>query len=199
MPKDSPVRVLVAEDNKVVSLMIQNSLDKLGHELAGVAESGREAVRMALSLEPDVILMDIEMPELNGLDATWEIQHRKSVPVVVLTAYEDDKLIEKAGQVGVSAYLLKPPRTKEIERAIIMAMARHDDLMECWRLNRELEKAVAEIKTLRGILPLCSFCKRIRDAKGEWQKVDVYISRNSEAAVSHSVCPDCTKIHYPEE
>lgn len=199
MPKDSPVRVLVAEDNKVVSLMIQKSLAKLGHELAGVAESGREAVRMALRLEPDVILMDIEMPELNGLDATWEIQHRQPVPVVVLTAFEDGELIEKAGKVGVSAYLIKPPRTKEIERAIIMAMARHDDLMECWRLNRELENALAEIKTLRGILPLCSFCNRIRDAKGDWQKVDVYICRNSEAAVSHSICPDCTKIHYPEE
>ena len=64
---------------------------------------------------------------------------------------------------------------------------------------RKLEKALSEIKTLRGILPLCSFCKKIRDDKGYWEQVDVYINKYSEADISHSICPECLKKHYPDD
>ena len=64
---------------------------------------------------------------------------------------------------------------------------------------KKLEQALAEIKTLRGILPLCLFCKKIRDDKGYWEQVDVYINKHSEADISHSICPECLKKHYPEE
>jgi PAS domain S-box-containing protein len=63
---------------------------------------------------------------------------------------------------------------------------------------KKLEKALSEIKTLRGILPLCSFCKKIRDDKGYWEQVDVYINKHSEADISHSICPECLKNHYPD-
>ena len=66
------------------------------------------------------------------------------------------------------------------------------------KLLKELQKALAEIKTLRGILPLCSFCKKIRDDKGYWEQVDVYISKHTEAEISHSICPECAKEHYPD-
>lgn len=66
-------------------------------------------------------------------------------------------------------------------------------------LIQELKKAATEIKILRGILPLCSFCKKIRDDKGYWQQVDTYIDKHTEADISHSICPDCMKQHYPEE
>jgi len=65
--------------------------------------------------------------------------------------------------------------------------------------NQDLQQALSEIKTLKGILPLCSFCKKIRDDKGYWEQVDVYINNYSEADISHSVCPECMKEHYPEE
>ncbi len=67
------------------------------------------------------------------------------------------------------------------------------------KLIKELNNAISEIKTLRGILPICSFCKKIRDDKGYWEQVDVYIQKYSEADISHSICPDCMKKHYPEE
>ena len=60
-----------------------------------------------------------------------------------------------------------------------------------------LQKALDEVKTLRGILPICSFCKKVRDDKGYWEQVDVYINKHSQADISHSICPDCTKKHYP--
>ena len=193
------IYVLIAEDNAVVCKTIKQSLKEIGFEIAGVAVNGREATDMAESLCPDVILMDIEMPMLNGLDACREIQGKNPIPVVVLTSHEKENFVEKANEVGVSAYLVKPPKAKEIERAIIMALGRHVDLMECWRLNKELSKALEEIKTLRGILPLCSFCKKIRDDKGYWEQVDVYIHKYSDADISHSICPECVKKHYPQE
>lgn len=67
------------------------------------------------------------------------------------------------------------------------------------RAIEKLEKALSEIRTLRGILPFCSFCKKIRDDKGYWEKVDIYIHKHFEADVSHSICPECMKIHYPKE
>ena len=64
--------------------------------------------------------------------------------------------------------------------------------------NKDLQKAIDEVKTLRGILPICSFCKKIRDDKGYWERVDVYIGHHSDADISHSICPDCMKKHYPD-
>lgn len=193
------IRVLVAEDNLVVIETIKNSLKDIGFDLAGVASNGIEAVHMALSLHPDVILMDISMPELNGLEATRQIQERCSMPIVILTSHEDKKLIKKASKFGASAYLVKPPKAKEIERAIIMALARHGDLMECWRLNKELNTALSEIKTLRGILPICSFCKSIRNDDGYYERIEKYIRKHSEVDFSHTICPACMEKHYPEE
>ncbi len=63
----------------------------------------------------------------------------------------------------------------------------------------KLEKALSEIRTLRAILPLCSFCKKSRDDKGHWEQVDVYIHKYSETDISHGICPECMKIHYPEQ
>jgi CheY-like chemotaxis protein len=192
------IRVLVAEDNQLVAEMISQSLAKIGYEMVGLASTGTEAVSMTRSLCPDVVLMDIEMPELDGLEATRQIQQRQPTAVVVLTSHEGEELIDKASEVGASAYLTKPPKLKEIERAIIMALARHGDLMECWRLNRELEKALKEIKELQGILPICSACKKIRDDKGYWKQLEAYFREHSEIGFTHSICPDCADRLYPD-
>jgi AmiR/NasT family two-component response regulator len=198
-------RVLIAEDDYLVSETIKRALKELDYELVGKTSDGVEAVEMACTVKPDVVLMDIQMPELDGLEATRQIQSRCPMPVVVLTAHESQELVEKASEVGVSAYLIKPPKHTEIERAITIALARHDDLMACRELKAELEtqkekleKALAEIKTLRGILPICASCKNIRDDKGYWNQIEVYIRDHSEAEFTHGICPECAKKLYPD-
>lgn len=198
-------RVLIAEDDYLVGETIKRALKELDYELVGKASDGAEAVEMACTLNPDVVLMDIQMPELDGLEATQQIQSRCPMPVVVLTAHESQELVEKASEVGVSAYLIKPPKQTEIERAITIALARHDDLMALRYLNEDLEthkekleKALAEIKTLRGILPICSNCKNIRDDDGYWNQIEVYIRDHSEAEFTHGICPECVKKLYPD-
>jgi len=164
----------------------------------GKASDGVKAVEMAVSLRPDVVLMDIQMPELDGLEAARQIQEHCPMPVVILTAHESRSLVEKASEVGVGAYLTKPPNPAEIERAITVAVARFDDMTELHRLNTELEEALAKVKTLSGFLPICANCKMIRDDKGYWNQIEEYIRDHSEAEFSHSICPGCAKKLYPD-
>lgn len=205
MNDNETIRVLVAEDDFLVKAEVVRILSTKSYEIVGLASSGREALEMTASLKPDVILMDIKMPELNGLEATRQIQEKWPTPVVILTAHESRDLVDEASKVGAGAYLTKPLRPEELERALTIAMARHNDLMQLRSLNHTLEtknselaSALAEIKTLRDILPICSFCKKIRDDQGYWNQVEQYISDHTGTKFSHGICDDCMAEHYPE-
>jgi len=152
---------------------------------------------MTQAIQPDVVLMDLGMPDMDGIQATQYIQEHCPTPVVALTAYETPEMVESASAAGVGAYLVKPPSPREMERAITIAMARFGDLMELRRLNAELQQALSEIKTLRGIIPICASCKKIRDDEGFWQDVAFYIQAHSEAEFTHGICPDCARKLYP--
>jgi AmiR/NasT family two-component response regulator len=191
-------RVLIVEDDSLVSEMIQGLLEEKWYVVAGRAMNGLQAIEMTHSIRPDVVLMDIELPDMDGIEATRHIYESCPTPVVVLTAYNTPELVERASAAGVGAYLLKPPDAHEMERAITIATARFNDLMELRRLNAELQDAFAEIKTLRGILPICSSCKKIRDDEGYWNQLETYIQEHSEAVFSHGLCPECAKKLYPE-
>jgi AmiR/NasT family two-component response regulator len=192
------IRVLVVEDDSLVSEMIQGLLERMWYIVAGRAVNGLQAIEMTQSTRPDVVLMDIKLPDMDGIEAARRIYESCPTPVVVLTAYDTPELVERASAAGVGAYLLKPPDVHEMDRAIAIAMARFDDLMELRRLNAELQDTLAKIKTLSGLLPLCSSCKKIRDDDGYWHQVEVYIRDHSEAEFSHGLCPECAKKLYPE-
>jgi two-component system, sensor histidine kinase and response regulator len=133
------IRVLVAEDDYLVSEMIQGLLEELGYTVAGTARNGRQAVELAEGLQPDVLLLDIQMPKIDGLSAARLIQERRPLPIVILTAYETADLVEEASRAGAGAYLIKPPNGRELERAITIARARFQDLVKLHELNRELQ------------------------------------------------------------
>ena len=163
MQENKHIKVLVAEDDFLVAREIVQGLEAAGYQNIDVASNGEKAIEMARSLDPDVVLMDIKMPKMDGLEATHQIQKRCPTSVIILTAHETEEYIDMAGEIGASAYLTKPPNPSEIDRAMTIAMARHEDLMELHRLNkeitdknREIERAFAEINALRGILPICA-------------------------------------------
>ncbi len=153
MNRQKTVRVLIVEDDAMVAEMIRGMLEDMKYTIAGEAADGLEAVEMAQSLQPDIILIDIEMPHLDGLKATQRIQECCPTPVVVVTAHESPALVEQASQVGVGAYLVKPPGMREMERAITIAMARFEDMLELRRLNAELQDALARVKLSGQGLP----------------------------------------------
>jgi signal transduction histidine kinase len=147
MENNRQVRVLMVEDDYLVSELIKATLAELDYVVAGEATSGLEALEMTKNLKPDVILMDIKMPDMNGLEAAQQIHEQCPTPVVVLTAYDTKDLVEQAREVGVSAYLTKPPSAQEIERAILIALARFEDVMALRRLNAELQARNQELDT----------------------------------------------------
>jgi two-component system, response regulator PdtaR len=198
MSTSKPLRILIADDSALVCDVIEDQLERNGHTVVGRAADGRQAVELAQALQPDIVLMDIEMPDVDGLEASRLIQELCPCPVVLLTAHDRPELVLRAGEVGATAYLVKPPNAREMERTLIMAMARYADLRELRRLNAELQRALAEVKTLRGLLPICASCKRIRDSNGSWHPVDVYIRDHTEAQLTHSICPDCMRKLYPD-
>jgi AmiR/NasT family two-component response regulator len=203
--RQKQVRVLVVEDDSLVGQMIQGLLEELGYNLVGKALASCQAVEMTQRLQPDVILMDIGMADVDGIQTTRQIQASHPTPVVVLTAYETPELVEQATLAGIGAYLVKPPRAREVERAIIVAMARFKDMLELRSLNeeleahnRELQEALAQARILRGLLPICASCKQIRDDQGYWYKVEDYLESHSEAEFTHGLCPDCSRRLYPQ-
>jgi two-component system, response regulator PdtaR len=205
MKRNSEINVLIAEDEYLISEEIERSVKKIGCKVIGKASNGEEAVKMVLEKKPDIVLMDIHMPKLNGIEATLLIQEKCPTPVVILSAHESTDMLDIAKNSGISAYLTKPAKPAEIDRAIVVAVARHEDLMELRKIteelkkkNIELEDALKEIKTLRGIIPICSNCKKIRDDRGSWHQMEKYISKYSEAVFSHGICDKCSKELYPE-
>ncbi len=205
MLQNETIRVLICEDDYLVSEEIIRLVEQLGHEVVADVAAGHEAVKMVKQLQPDIVIMDIEMPVMNGIEAAGEIRKECPTPVIILTAQQSEELVEEASKAGVGAYITKPPSAKDLAHAIIIAIARHKDLLELSRVNEELAKKneevlkqMEEIVTLRGVIPVCASCHNIMDDQGTWDRMEEYISKHSLAEFSHTVCPECTKKLYPE-
>lgn len=133
-----PLRAIIAEDDTLIATVIQDALAQINIQVVGVAADGQQAVELTRRAQPDVVLMDIEMPEMDGITATQRIQDECPTPVIILTAHTDTERLQQAALAGVGAYLVKPPQPADLERAIIIARARFDDLLKLRHLNFEL-------------------------------------------------------------
>jgi response regulator NasT len=128
-----PLRVLIAEDETIIRLDLRAVLEDHGFVVCGEARDGAEAVELARELEPDVILVDVKMPRLDGIEAARRIYAERPVTIVALTAFGDRALVERAVGAGVFAYLVKPFREHDVAAAIRAAAARHDELIAARR------------------------------------------------------------------
>lgn len=141
-------KVLVAEDNFLVQETIIGELESAGFQVVGKAVKGSEVVEKVQTLRPDVVLMDIKMPDMDGLEAAKRISEVCPTPVVILTAYDTKELVDRAVETGVGAYLVKPPDSRELDRAISIATARFRDMLQLRERNKELEDAKRKIELL---------------------------------------------------
>lgn len=147
--------ILIAEDNDLVSLTLEDQLKGLGYEVVGIARTGTEAVMLASRLKPDLVIMDIRMPEMDGTEATARIRDQTGIPVVMLTAFADKETIRRAEAAGALAYLVKPVNEQELPPAITIALARHREIQNLRNENLELQEALEARKLIeraKGIL-----------------------------------------------
>jgi response regulator NasT len=132
-------RLIIADDESLIRMDLREMLGHLGYEVIAEASDGRSAVELAKKLLPDLIIMDIKMPDMDGIAAASELARDHIAPVVLLTAYSENSLIGRAKDAGVCGYLVKPFRETELMPVIELALARFNEL-------RELEREVTDLK-----------------------------------------------------
>jgi CheY-like chemotaxis protein len=192
-------QVLVVEDEGIVARDLQNSLTRLGYAVPAIASSGEESLQRVEATPPDVVMMDIKLKGMmDGIEAAEQIRARFNIPVIYLTAYADETTLQRAKVTEPFGYILKPFEERELHTIIEITLYRHRMEMERERLLTELREALANVKVLRGLLPICASCKKIRDDKGYWEQIEVYIRDHSDADFTHGLCPDCIKKFYPD-
>jgi AmiR/NasT family two-component response regulator len=148
-------RVLIAEDETIIRLDLRELLERSGFEVCAEARDGEEAVALARSEQPDVAIMDVKMPKLDGIEAARRILDERPIPIVMLTAYGQQELVSRAVEAGVFGYLVKPFREQDLLPAIETARARHDELAALRDEAESLAEALAARKAIeraKGLL-----------------------------------------------
>jgi AmiR/NasT family two-component response regulator len=149
------VRVLIAEDETIIRLDLRELLEAAGHEVVAEARDGEEAVALAREHGPELAIMDVKMPRLDGIDAARTILAERPIPVVMLTAYGQQDLVARAVEAGVFGYVVKPFRESDVLPAIRAAVARHEELVALREETETLSEALAARKAIeraKGIL-----------------------------------------------
>lgn len=192
--------ILVVEDHPATRRLLQDILSKEYHVL--VTGNGEEALPLIKGNPSiDLILLDIIMPGINGYEVCETLktnEKTRDIPIIFLTVLEEDHDEARGFAAGVADYIIKPISRLRLLARIKNQLDLRQKQLELEEKNRELKTALEQIKTLHGILPICSFCKQIRNDHGAWQRLEFYLQKHSDAEFSHSVCPDCMKTHYPE-
>jgi len=161
-PPDSPprvgrarVRILIAEDETLIRLDLRGILERAGFEVCAEARDGQEAVELARNALPDLAILDVKMPRLDGIEAARWILDERPIPIVILTAYGQEELVARAVEAGVFGYLVKPFRETDLLPAIRAAHARHDELAALRAEATSLAEALATRKVVeraKGLL-----------------------------------------------
>jgi response regulator NasT len=147
--------VLIAEDETIIRLDLKELLERAGFEVCAEARDGAEAVELARSEQPDVAVLDVKMPRLDGIEAARRILDERPIPIVMLTAYGQDELVSRAVEAGVFGYLVKPFREQDLVPAIRAARARHEELAAVREEADSLTEALAARKVIeraKGLL-----------------------------------------------
>ena len=138
------LRVLIAEDDPLVAVTLSDQLSELGHIVVAVASDGQEAIDMARRERPEIALLDIKMPNVDGITAAEQIGAQFDIPMLMLTAYSDRPLVLRAAEAGALGYLLKPISAEELAANISLAMARHHEKQMLKQEADRLEETLAE-------------------------------------------------------
>jgi AmiR/NasT family two-component response regulator len=152
---NSALRILIAEDETIIRLDLRDLLVRAGFEVCAEARDGEEAVALARSEQPDLAVMDVKMPKLDGIDAARRILEERPIPIVMLTAYGQEEIVSRAVEAGVFGYLVKPFREQDLLPAIQAARARHEELQAVREEAESLADALAARKAIeraKGLL-----------------------------------------------
>lgn len=189
------IKALLIEDDPDHAYLFREIL----RDAKGVSIDIRQSERLSSALESlsaeqfDIIVSDLGLPDSQGIETFLSIHTQyPDVPIIVLTGLNDEDLALKAVQSGAQDYLIKG----RVEGDVLIRSMRYS--IERQKMLAQLEKNLKEIKTLRGLIPMCAWCRNIRDDKGYWKKVEKYIEEHTDASFTHGICPACMKKVHPD-
>jgi DNA-binding response OmpR family regulator len=173
-------KIMVVDDDMISNKVISAILINNGYNLI-LFSNGHKAIDYLKNNKPDLILLDIIMPEIDGFEVCTIIKKdmsNKGIPIIFLTGNSETEDIVKGFELGAVDYITKPFNSAELLARI---------------------KTHLELSILKGLLPICAKCKKIREVDGFWEKIENYIENHSEVLFSHSICPSCEKELYQNE
>jgi len=189
---DKRFRILAVDDEYINTQVIKSFLREEYDVVTAL--SGQEAIDMVKHYMPDLILLDVMMPDINGFDVCKTIKGDErfaDIPIIFLTGLDTQDGQLEGLELGAIDYLTKPIKLPLLKLRVRnhIALKEQRDLLV--RQKEELEAALARVKQLEGIIPICMYCKKIRDDQQSWHQLEKYISSHSEAMFSHGMCPEC--------
>jgi DNA-binding response OmpR family regulator len=187
------MKILIAEDDPVSRCLLEVTLTKSGFEVISTSD-GHQALEVLQSQEPAIAILDWMMP---GLDGAEVCRRARTLPtatptyIILLTAKSEKEDIVEGLDAGADDYITKPFNRVELNARIKVGVRVTELQRSLADRIVQLEAALARVKQLQGLLPICSYCKMVRDEQDYWQQVDSYISKHADVAFSHSICPTC--------
>lgn len=216
---DRPI-VLLVDDQAFVAEVIRRFLASEPELFLHYCSDPNDAIETANQLRPTVILQDLVMPGVDGLAIVSRFRANpatKDTPIIVLSSKEDSETKSLAFSVGANDYLVKLPEQLELVARVryhsnaYRSQLQRDEAFRALResqqqllesntalmaTNQKLGEALSQVKQLRGLLPICCYCKRVRNDGNYWGQIEEYLSENSDLRLSHGVCPECEKAHF---
>jgi two-component system chemotaxis family response regulator WspR len=207
--------VLLVDDQAMIAEVVRRTLAGESDIDFHYCHHACEALNLARQLQPTVILLDLVMPERDGLSVLREFRSQadmRDIPIVMLSTKEDAQTKSDSFSAGANDYLVKLPDRLELLARVryhsraFLSQQQRDEAYRALResqqqllekhtallaVNSDLEEALSQVKQLEGLLPICSYCKKIRDDGNYWTQIDSYVSTHSETKFSHGVCPEC--------
>ena len=177
------MHVLIAEDDPVTQRLLVALVERLGHETF-TANNGSEAWALLEGFYVPLLISDWMMPDLTGPELCQRVRKRNAsryTYVILLTALEGRERFLEAMDAGVDDFLNKPPDLDQLAARI--------------RVAERIMGLEREVKQLEGLLPICAYCKQIRDEEDHWRPIERYLSERTESRLSHGICPDCYELH----
>ncbi len=196
------MKVLIAEDDPISLEILETLLEKWGYEVIS-ASNGRDALETLEAPDaPRLAILDWMMPEVDGIEVCRRLREREGdvpVHIILLTALDRKENIVTGLDAGANDYLTKPFDGNELKARIQVGERVLGLQSELAEKVVQLQEALAHIKTLQGVLPICMHCHRIRNDEESWDRIERYIEMHSEAHFSHGICPECLEKFYPED
>ena len=205
--------ILIIDDSTEAQGLLRTFLKSGGHDDVLIAGSMTQAsillgktLSQAGDATIDLILLDIALPDTHGVEGCRRLkanQALRDTPIIMVTGNKTDQILSESFAAGAVDYITKPfTRVALLARVgAALGLKRETDARkarerELIRSNHELQQALCEIHVLRGLIRICSFCKKIKNDQGTWQQIELYLREHSDVEFSHGVCAECGQTHY---